>query len=75
MNNAVYELSSCRRCKQEIPRPKQPDLHVRQPETGIKPDEHYPVYIPGYGTVCWHCAEVLASDDDYNDPYTGEKIL
>lgn len=52
----VYELSICRRCKQEIPK------------GGV-------IYIPGYGIVCYSCCEVLAGDDDYNDPYTGEKIL
>lgn len=31
-------------------------------------------FIPKLGTFCIPCAEVLAGDDDYNDPDTGEKV-
>jgi hypothetical protein len=32
-------------------------------------------YVDGYGVVCYNCAEMLAGDDDYNDPYTGDKVI
>jgi hypothetical protein len=34
----------------------------------------YNTYIQTIGTVCYHCAEVVAGDDDLNDPWDGTKI-
>ena len=33
------------------------------------------VQVPGVGLFCYNCATVLAGDDDYIDPDTGEKRI
>jgi hypothetical protein len=32
-------------------------------------------FIPKLGTFCIPCVEVLIGDDDYIDPYIGEKLI
>lgn len=76
--NEYFEPTNCKRCKKEIKRLAPPRIDTLDPSQHsiMKPNiTMYPVYIKGYGTVCWHCAEILAGDDDYTDPVTGEKIL
>ena len=63
MSNYEYEHTVCQRCKRPI------SIII----TDVPRSQA--VFIAGYGTVCVPCAEVLTGDDDYNDPYTGEKIL